>query len=43
MFQTKFVDKIEAHIVCAITFFFSLENRADYKLQNVVKWGGPQI
>jgi len=30
MFQTKVVEKIKTHILCAITFF--LENRAVYKI-----------
>ena len=31
MFQTKFVEKIETHIVCSITIFF-FENIAMYEI-----------
>jgi hypothetical protein len=39
----KFVEKIETHIMCSVTFFF--ENRAVYEiiLTNVVERGTPQI
>jgi hypothetical protein len=43
MFQTQFVEKIETHILCSITFFF--ENRAVYEImwKNVVQPERPQM
>jgi hypothetical protein len=41
MFQTNFVDKIQTHILCSVTFS---ENLAVYEimLKNVVEPKGPQ-
>jgi len=44
MFQTKFIEKIKAHILCSVTFFF-FENLAIYDImwKNTVEQGGPQM
>jgi len=44
MFQTKFVEEIETHILCPITFFF-LENLTVYEIRwnNIVEPEMPPI
>jgi hypothetical protein len=44
MFQGKFVEKIEAHFVCSISFF-SFQNRAVYEIlwKNTVERGRTQM
>jgi len=32
MFQTKVVEKIKTHILCSVTFFKKIENRAVYEI-----------
>jgi len=43
MFQTKVVGKLEAHILCSVTFFFS-ENRVVYEVmwENIAEPARPQ-
>jgi len=43
MFHMKVVEKITAHILCSVTFFF-LKNRAVYECtwKNIVEWDTPQ-
>jgi len=44
MFQTKVIEKIKAHNLCTLAFFF-FENRAVYEIMwtNTVKRGRPQV
>ena len=44
MFHTKVIEKIITHILCSVTFFFFLENRAFCKMwKNIVESGRPQM
>jgi len=43
IFQTKVVEELKTHILCAVTFFF--ENRAVYEIMwnNIVEWCRSQV
>jgi hypothetical protein len=45
MFQRKVVNKIEKHILCAVTFFFFFENRFVFKTtwKNILEAERPQM
>jgi len=37
MFQTKVVEKIKTHILCSVTLFFGVENRAVHEMMQEKK------
>jgi len=45
MFQTEVVEKIKAHILCSVTFFFYFFICAisEVMCKNIVEWGGSQM